>query len=337
MPRRHRNTRAAALVTSRTARLALLALAVLLALAPHRAAAAWVYDFQGGHGGTEFSGGWAALRAFARSGEVSNSSFVNGTGTGGGDVLDLGTGTGQDAALVLSRAIPAAAVAGGTVDLVLDFAAHNLVADGYQGLLRLGLFPTRDPAAEPVVALAQRLHRDIDHTWYTLANASHARAGGRAGRAFSGKLRLTVAAGVARAWTWKGGDGGWQPLVAYPGPINTVEVPAAPLYAGVQVTSSYNLHTSVHLRSLVVSLDTDGDGLTDDAEALVGTNATRRDTDGDGVADGGDASPLDPFLAAFDADGVSSDGEAAPARVYAGEAAGAAGCLLLCGCPCQPG
>jgi uncharacterized protein (TIGR03382 family) len=40
--------------------------------------------------------------------------------------------------------------------------------------------------------------------------------------------------------------------------------------------------------------DTDGDGLTDDAEAAAGTDPTDPDTDDDGVADGADAAPLDP-------------------------------------------
>ncbi|MEI8340804.1 MAG: thrombospondin type 3 repeat-containing protein [Verrucomicrobiota bacterium] len=43
-------------------------------------------------------------------------------------------------------------------------------------------------------------------------------------------------------------------------------------------------------------IDTDGDGLSDDEEATLGTNPNINDTDGDGVWDGQDGAPLDPDL-----------------------------------------
>jgi len=46
--------------------------------------------------------------------------------------------------------------------------------------------------------------------------------------------------------------------------------------------------------SILISLDSDGDGINDFVEILNGTNPFLADTDGDGVADGLDAYPLDP-------------------------------------------
>jgi len=45
---------------------------------------------------------------------------------------------------------------------------------------------------------------------------------------------------------------------------------------------------------ILLSFDTDGDGISNAAEIANGTNPFLVDTDGDGVADGQDAFPLDP-------------------------------------------
>ncbi len=56
-------------------------------------------------------------------------------------------------------------------------------------------------------------------------------------------------------------------------------------------------------------VDTDGDGLTDDEEANLGTDPVNADTDGDGVQDGGEINAgTDPLLADTDGDGFT-DGE----------------------------
>ncbi|MCP4498418.1 MAG: hypothetical protein GY822_00425 [Deltaproteobacteria bacterium] len=62
------------------------------------------------------------------------------------------------------------------------------------------------------------------------------------------------------------------------------------------------------------SVDTDGDGLTDDEEAARGTDPEKEDTDGDGVNDGDEeacgTSPLDPyFTCEADPERPDSDGD----------------------------
>ncbi len=53
--------------------------------------------------------------------------------------------------------------------------------------------------------------------------------------------------------------------------------------------------------SIIIALDSDGDGINDFVEILNGTNPFLADTDGDGVPDGQDAYPLDPGRSAVPA------------------------------------
>lgn len=57
--------------------------------------------------------------------------------------------------------------------------------------------------------------------------------------------------------------------------------------------------------------DTDGDGLTDDQEATLGTNAKASDTDGDGLTDGEEVNvyKTDPLRADTDGDGLTDGDE----------------------------
>ena len=50
------------------------------------------------------------------------------------------------------------------------------------------------------------------------------------------------------------------------------------------------------------SLDTDGDGVLNADEAILGTSPTLADSDGDGTVDGLDCAPLDPSRSACPAD-----------------------------------
>lgn len=50
------------------------------------------------------------------------------------------------------------------------------------------------------------------------------------------------------------------------------------------------------VREIEVTSDTDGDGLTDDEEALIGTDPANPDSDGDGLVDGLDVSWLDQYI-----------------------------------------
>jgi len=100
------------------------------------------------------------------------------------------------------------------------------------------------------------------------------------------------------------------------GTISKVEFFVGPIFIGTRTNAPYTLSwvaaqaQGYHLSawatdnqgntrmsfpvSLLVFADTDGDGLSDAAEVLLGTDPTSADTDGDGVADGQDAFPLDP-------------------------------------------
>lgn len=61
--------------------------------------------------------------------------------------------------------------------------------------------------------------------------------------------------------------------------------------------------------------DSDGDGVSDAREAVLGTNAQERDSDGDGVLDGQEAAAAtDPLAADTDADGVPDGDDPAPAE-----------------------
>ena len=57
---------------------------------------------------------------------------------------------------------------------------------------------------------------------------------------------------------------------------------------------NFNQDYAVTLTGLSFDADADGDGLTDDEEALLGTNPSATDSDNDGVDDWDDLLPLDP-------------------------------------------
>jgi hypothetical protein len=60
------------------------------------------------------------------------------------------------------------------------------------------------------------------------------------------------------------------------------------------VDPNFNRDYAVTLTGLSFDADADGDGLTDDEEALLGTNPSATDSDNDGVDDWDDLLPLDP-------------------------------------------
>ena len=63
-----------------------------------------------------------------------------------------------------------------------------------------------------------------------------------------------------------------------------------------------------------IPADTDGDGLTDEEEAVIGTDPLNPDTDGDGITDGDEVNiyGTDPLDADTDDDGISDGEEIVP-------------------------
>lgn len=79
------------------------------------------------------------------------------------------------------------------------------------------------------------------------------------------------------------------------------------------VASDTNGSDDAYVADTACCVDTDGDGLTDSEEALLGTNPTVADTDGDNLSDGTEVNThgTNPLLADTDSDGVDDDVEIA--------------------------
>ena len=80
-----------------------------------------------------------------------------------------------------------------------------------------------------------------------------------------------------------------------------------------QKRNSYNFPTAAfgdYAVKLVLDVDSDGDGITDTLELVLGTNATRSDSDGDGISDGLELyMGTSPLLSDTDGDGFSDSSE----------------------------
>jgi hypothetical protein len=80
--------------------------------------------------------------------------------------------------------------------------------------------------------------------------------------------------------------------------------------AGVPCSDGSRMNALLQKKVLVLAVDTDGDGLSDEEEAAIGTDPTNPDTDGDGLSDGVEVAlgtdPLDPDT---DGDGIDDGTE----------------------------
>jgi hypothetical protein len=106
-----------------------------------------------------------------------------------------------------------------------------------------------------------------------------------------------------------GGPSGTQATISAGNKFSlTVAVPAGAASGPVTVTADGQTSNGV-----AFSLDSDGDGLTDEQEQALGTDPHNRDTDGDGLEDGAEVNThhTNPLLADSDADGLNDGFEIA--------------------------
>jgi formylglycine-generating enzyme len=100
--------------------------------------------------------------------------------------------------------------------------------------------------------------------------------------------------------------GGGQPEATRRSAVFTFNVPVAGL-RGIRLQGAARSFLGVHEITIcdsTTATDTDGDGLTDAAEVIAGTDAAHQDTDGDAALDGAEVNTLltDPLLADTDDD-----------------------------------
>ena len=176
--------------------------------------------------------------------------------------------------------------------------------------------------------LASAIHRERvatalnrhSHTT-SIEQQSRSRARLRAGRQlFRGGSRLAIAGVLLTVIVL-----GMLPLVASANVApwtnvaatlsNSDDVPTqpglVPISLPITAIGTQNSTSMSFLSSMQpVPTDTDGDGLSDDQEAGLGTDPTEYDTDGDGVADGGEINAgTDPLAPDTDGDGFSDKDE----------------------------
>lgn len=140
------------------------------------------------------------------------------------------------------------------------------------------------------VTLEHATHATIDHNWLKQFDGNAQRADDAfSGRKTSGKLRLVRKAGKVSSYIL-GHDNQWLQVNAAQPDAFTLEGDAR---INLFIHAYYNTTYRYVFNSITVWHDTDGDGLLDQEEALLGTNPGVADSDEDGRTDRDDLRPLD--------------------------------------------
>ena len=185
----------------------------------------------------------------------------------------------------------------GDLDVELAYTCFTLPQpNAYQAILNLILagpeFSFSSPNSGVLGQYSVKMHSSIDFTWLTLSNRTYTENGGRGPRMIDGKIRLERRGLAIVGYFWY--NGAWTKL------NNMGSVPATlsgPLRVGIFIDLDWTSSYSISLGSILVMTDRDGDGVLDDAEALIGTDPAQADTDRDGLSDADDPRPLDAGVA----------------------------------------
>ena len=196
---------------------------------------------------------------------------------------------------------------GSVIEATVGYGSQTIFGSGsgYQAMLQLIIaaapLPSGDGAAvdSAVLTMQRKIHRDIDHTWWEVKNASDFfLADSSTSRQGAGAMRLTAQRGAGEASASMFFEGaGWTALDDYrydPGTL--IHLPSSDTtcwHVGVQLHPFYMAEHEVGIKFLQVLQDSDGDGLHDDLERFIGSDSTAADSDGDGAIDGIDPKPTD--------------------------------------------
>ena len=181
-------------------------------------------------------------------------------------------------------------------------APQAITQAGYQSALTLAAAgETFDAVAGTgaAVKLDHRVHDSIDTSWLRVRDdLGGARTGSHNPRLGEAWFELARVGDVYTGRYREALPGApWVDLTyAAPG-IAAPALPGGPTHLGLFIEPEWNRTWSVPVLEVQLWTDTDGDGLLDDEEALVGTDPAATDSDNDGVSDANDTWPLNATLA----------------------------------------
>jgi hypothetical protein len=191
----------------------------------------------------------------------------------------------------------------GDVSIELNFSCFTLPqTNAYQAVLNLIFagegYALSSQGAGILGQFSIKTHSapSLDYTWFTFSNRTFSRTTSTSPRLTDGRVRFVRRASALSAFYWKGN--GWVEIsFSTTLPAGQPMLLPGPLRLGVLVENNYVSAYSIGLRRTLIIPDEDGDGVVDDAEALMGTSPSHPDTDGDGLGDWDDPRPLDPAVA----------------------------------------